>query len=146
MHLMLQLNSYQVGDAIVEDKNHRWEAVSWVYSDQPQMVRDYFNNLGIDFKPYLSNNQRKKIMQEQSYLPRLEMTTEERNKFKRKKRFEKSFTTTVQKDNTILPLKQKSSKEKNAPTSLGFIFPFKSAYTKPEPEKRSDHVSESMVT
>ena len=36
MHLMLQLNNYQEGDAIVEDKNHRWEAVSWVYSDQPQ--------------------------------------------------------------------------------------------------------------
>jgi len=53
------------------------------------------------------------------------MTTEERNKLKRKKRFEKSSTTTVQKDNTMLPLKQKNSKEKNAPIASGFSLPFK---------------------
>ncbi len=56
MHLLLQLDSYCEGDAIVEDKNHRWEAVSWVYNDQPQLVRDYFTNLEIDFRPFLSKN------------------------------------------------------------------------------------------
>jgi len=56
MHLLLQLENYCVTDDFELGKNHAWEPVSWVFNDQPQLVRDYFESQDMDFMSYLSNN------------------------------------------------------------------------------------------
>lgn len=77
-----------------EGRTHGWEPLSWTLHDQPQLVKDYFASINLDFIQYLSVSQKRKHRVNKnapdSSLPRLDMTTTERNAMKRKKRFELS--------------------------------------------------------
>jgi hypothetical protein len=68
--------------------------VSWIYNDQPDLVKEYFRAKNIDHIPYLSNKQKddhyRSMERAQSALEKMNMSNGERNKMLRMKRFKEA--------------------------------------------------------